>query len=154
MRRRTDRLALACALICIICVAVLGFVVAPATLDNSVKTDETARLAKTTAGVAAETARLSRENAARTREVARLARAIQDQRKEAIGSACRAQNHRHDNVIRALDVLIARLPPGARRDRAKTNRKGTVFLLNAIVPHQNCAALVAKSAPTPKQPRP
>lgn len=135
MRRRTDRLTAACAVVCIACVTVLGFVIAPATLDTS--------------KVAADNARLGRENAKRIRDVAELARAIQDQRVDSILRNCRSLNGRHRNTLRALDVLISRLPPGAERARAKANRMGTVFLLNQIVPYQNCRKLVAKTAPTP-----
>jgi hypothetical protein len=136
VRRKPDPFVVLCAVLCILCTVVTVLFVAPTVLDTSNRTDETARL--------------SQENAARTREVAALARAIQDQRKDAIRSNCQAQNRRHRDTIRALDVLIARLPSGPRRARAKANRRGTVFLLNAIVPHQDCSALVAKAAPTPK----
>lgn len=149
MRRSTDRLVVVCVVVSVLCAIVTVLVVAPTVLDTSKRTDDTAKLAADTARVTADNARLSRENAARTRDVARLARAIQRQRVDSILRNCKAQNGRHANTIRALDVLISRLPPGPERVRAKANRKGTVFLLNQIVPYQNCRKLVAKTAPTP-----
>lgn len=99
--------------------------------DRSVESVQTARLAADLAKVAAD-----------------LARQIQAQRIESIRRNCREQNKRHDRTIAALDLLISKAPPG-RRARAKQGRKSTVFLLNAIVPHQNCRALVARSTSTP-----
>lgn len=142
MRRSTDRLVALCAVLCVLCAIVTVLFVAPTVLDTSNRTDD-----------AAASAAAAKSAAASARHVAEIAKAVADaiqrQRVDSIRTGCKAQNHRHDATIRALDVLIARLPTGPRRNRAKANRKGTLFLLNAIVPHQDCKALVQRAAPSP-----
>lgn len=78
-----------------------------------------------------------------------LAREVQSQRVEAIRSNCEAQNRRHDETIVTLDRLVASLPDGPRKERAKAGRKGTVLLIEALQPRQDCVALVRRAAPTP-----
>lgn len=70
---------------------------------------------------------------------------IQSQRADAIGAACVEQNVRHDKTIATLDALIAKLPPGPRRERSERNRDGTVLLIKALAPKRDCDALVRKS---------
>jgi hypothetical protein len=58
-----------------------------------------------------------------------------------IRRACEATNARHDAAIRKLDALIHELPPH-KRTRAIQQRAGTVSLIEALAPHQNCAVAV------------
>jgi hypothetical protein len=130
-------------ILCVLCTVVTVLVVAPTVLDTSSRTNDAAD--------SASAAKSAADSARRVADLAKsIADAIQAQRVDSIRSACKAQNRRHDQTIRALDHLIAQIPPGPRRVRAKANRAGTVFLLEAIVPHQDCEALVRRAAPRPR----
>ena len=59
-------------------------------------------------------------------------------RRDVLVRSCREQNRRHDNTIRKLDGLIADLPPGRRRERAKAGRASTVALIEALAPKRQC----------------
>jgi hypothetical protein len=74
-----------------------------------------------------------------------FARRIQSERLRSIAANCKATNERHDKTIETLDKLIARVPPGSRRDRAEASRASTILLINALVPKQDCAALVRRA---------
>jgi hypothetical protein len=54
---------------------------------------------------------------------------------------CELQNARHDNSIRTLDELIAKLPPKQRK-QAKGSRDANVILISALVPRQNCRMIL------------
>lgn len=78
-----------------------------------------------------------------------FARDVQSQRVVAIRANCQEQNQRHDDTIRTLDHLIARIPPGAGRDRALANRRGTVLLIDALAPKRDCGRAVMEATRTP-----
>jgi hypothetical protein len=66
---------------------------------------------------------------------------INTERERNIVRACQETNARHDHTIAELDKLIAKVP-AARRKRAQESRTGTVYLIDALVPVRDCAALV------------
>lgn len=68
---------------------------------------------------------------------------IQQSRKAYVLSTCTDQNMRHDRTIATLDQEIAALPPTERKG-AQTSRAGTVALIDAVAPKQDCAAVVSK----------
>jgi len=70
---------------------------------------------------------------------------IQAERRTNIARACRDQNGRHDRTVRELDRLIAQLPVD-QRARARRVRDANVALIDALAPHQDCAALVDAGA--------
>lgn len=91
------------------------------------------------------------DTAALAERTARLTRTIQAQRANSIVTNCRETNRRHDNTIRKLDDLLADIPPGPERDRAKANRAGTVLLIDALVPKMNCRERVTEAlTPAPQ----
>jgi hypothetical protein len=75
---------------------------------------------------------------------------IQAERTRSTLTNCREQNARHDKTIGRLDDLIARTQPLApdRRPRVNPGRNATVFLIDGLVPHRNCARLVARTVNT------
>lgn len=86
---------------------------------------------------AAETRRLAEANG-------RLALEIQDERARSVRDSCEEVNRRHDSTIATLDKLLAKLPP-SQRGRAKSNRDGTVLLIEALAPKRDCEALVRRT---------
>ena len=79
------------------------------------------------------------ERAAQLRQETReRAEAIERSRRDVLIRSCREQNRRHDATILELDRQVAKLPP-ARRSEAQARRNGTVALLEAIIPHRDCA---------------
>jgi hypothetical protein len=72
--------------------------------------------------------------------------AIQQQRVDAIRSSCQETNARHDQTIKTLKGLVARIDDPAQRARAHRNLAGTLALIDALVPKQNCAARVRRVA--------
>lgn len=73
-----------------------------------------------------------------------LAVTIQKERRRASLVNCGDINRRHDRAVRKLDDLIADIPPGAQRDRARRGRNNTVLLIDALVPHRDCKRLAAQ----------
>lgn len=73
-----------------------------------------------------------------------LAADIQRERASATFNGCHDQNVRHDRTIAKLHSIVAKLPPGRERRRAKRNIGGTVALIDALAPRQDCAALVKR----------
>ena len=59
-------------------------------------------------------------------------------RREVLIRTCREFNRNHDAAIAKLDELIADLPPGRRRERAKASRASTVALLATLAPKRRC----------------
>ena len=130
MRRWSDKLAVVCTFISVLCMAVTVVVVAPTVLDTSSRTDDVERLAV--------------ENAKRTREVAALTQKIQDERARNVLTNCGDVNDRHDNAIRELDRIYERRIGSATRGervRLRQGRDSTVLLIQALTPHRNCRAL-------------
>ncbi len=76
-----------------------------------------------------------------------LAQEIQNQRKALILKTCQDQNRRHNHTIKELKVLVAKmpLPPGVTRQQEESNLKGTILIISALAPHQNCKQLVKAS---------
>lgn len=72
-----------------------------------------------------------------------LATAIQQSRQEITVTRCLDLNARHDATIAKLDQEIGALPP-VERKQAKTNRAGTVALIDALAPKRNCQSEGAK----------
>lgn len=70
---------------------------------------------------------------------------IQDQRADAVRASCQSSNSRNADTKAELDDLIAKLPPGPRRERAKANKAGTVLLIDALSPKRNCEKLVKET---------
>lgn len=69
--------------------------------------------------------------------------AIDTERARNTRDACVDQNRRHDATLHELRRLVAKLPP-KRQAQAKHDMKGTVLLINALAPHQNCDDLVKR----------
>jgi hypothetical protein len=77
-----------------------------------------------------------------------LAAQVQAQRKASIERSCEDQNARHDRTIRALDYVIAlalrhRGLSRARRIEIQAGRASSTYMISALAPKQDCAALVA-----------
>lgn len=83
-----------------------------------------------------------------------LAIKFQNQRIENIRNNCRTTNKRHDNTIKALDralkVELKNLPKGqvVTKEQIKANRDSTIFIIDALQPHQDCKLLVARAQGT------
>lgn len=91
----------------------------------------------------------------------RLAVTIQHQRIENVRATCVAQDARHDATIRALDHLYGRrrlrlvlpgVPPVISRAlgellalQQRSSRAPTIFLINAVVPRQDCSRVVDRA---------
>lgn len=65
---------------------------------------------------------------------------LREARRQSIIVTCQETNARHDATLRKLDELIAALPPGPRKKRAKQNRAGTVLLIKTLAPKHDCEA--------------
>lgn len=81
-----------------------------------------------------------------TRGLRQAVRDIQQSRIEITREACEEQNRRHDRTIRRLNRLIVE---AKRRDPARAaeitrSSKGSILLIDALQPHQDCAALIEK----------
>jgi hypothetical protein len=74
-----------------------------------------------------------------------LSRRIQSQRRDAILSACRDQNTRHDALKKYIDALVARPQPGQRRLPKKVREREAAGFVNAIAPHRRCSRVAARS---------
>lgn len=74
---------------------------------------------------------------------------IQNQRKDSIRSACELTNKRHNDTTKALiigagaDINSRKTEAGKKEVRRR--RDVTLGLINALVPKQNCDALVERS---------
>ena len=78
---------------------------------------------------------------------------IQDSRRDAIRNACEEQNERNRETIAQLDALLLTLRnnpevPQAEKDRSQRNRQGTILLIEALAPSQNCDDLVKRRVDT------
>lgn len=70
----------------------------------------------------------------------KLLRDIQRSRVQALITTCEDSNARYTRAKTVLDDLIDRLPPGPQKDRARTNRAGTLQLIDALAPFEpDCA---------------
>lgn len=70
---------------------------------------------------------------------------IEQERTDSIIRNCRDTNHRHDNAIGKLDALVQAIKNPQQRRRAERGIGGTVALIDALVPKQDCGALVRRS---------
>lgn len=77
----------------------------------------------------------------------RLEVRIQQERAATAWRNCKDQNARHDNTIRKLDKILARVPAD-RRARAQSARQANVELINALAPKRNCLAVVRRTVPS------
>jgi hypothetical protein len=75
-----------------------------------------------------------------------VAAVVQVNRERVTRESCLDLNARLDKTIAALDAAIAKNPPKtpAEQARQKSGRASTITLINALVPHRNCAALVKR----------
>lgn len=67
---------------------------------------------------------------------------IQAERRNAYLVSCQDQNARHDATVNSLGVLISQIRDPVRRRRAEASKVGTILLINALAPHQDCKARV------------
>jgi hypothetical protein len=70
------------------------------------------------------------------------------QNRDIILRFCLETNERHDNTIRRLDRIIAELPAGPEKVRARRNRASTVLIIEALAPKRDCQAF-ASGSPSP-----
>lgn len=70
--------------------------------------------------------------------------AVEQQRVNITYQACAEQNTRHDRTVKQLDALVARIPDSTRRRRAERSVSGTVTLIDALAPRQDCLKLVRR----------
>lgn len=80
--------------------------------------------------------------------------AIQQQRREATRNSCQDTNDRNVNTIAQLKKLTAVAKKGASPARARRIEHGSEqfeFLVNALVPHQDCEARVEQVVPPEKR---
>lgn len=87
-------------------------------------------------------------NQDRAEEVRTLVKRVQIQRAASIRRNCEDVNARHDSTIRELDRIVTALP-ASRRARARQRRAATVALIDALAPHRDCDALVARNVKAP-----
>lgn len=139
-RRNRDQLLIVCATLGLASAVVTGVFVGPTVLDTSGRTTDVERLAR-------ENEKRIKDIAALTRENARLTQKINDERAHNVLVGCHETNRRHDATIRQLNRLV-RSAPTVERERSERNLAGTVALLEAIVPHRNCAALTRRQVPS------
>lgn len=87
---------------------------------------------------------LKRDSQTRTQSNRHLIISQQIQGAEITFTTCLDQNSRHDKTIDRLDQLLARAvktnPERAREIRQ--TRASTIFIIEALAPHQNCRQLV------------
>lgn len=119
MRRATDKLAVVCTAICILCLAGVG-VWSGTVLDTNRQADQAAATAAQ----------------------------IQRERKRNIRTNCEDTNRRHDATVRQLRRLVDELPPGPRKVRAVQGMAGSVAVIQALAPKRDCRALVARQVNT------
>lgn len=77
---------------------------------------------------------------------------IQNQRVEFVRYACEDQNARHDATLQKLDHVVAAIKDPVQRARAETSKAGSVALIEALVPKQDCAALAESVLDPPPPP--
>lgn len=70
--------------------------------------------------------------------------AIQHQRAEVTYTSCLDQNDRHDQTIERLDQLLDKAVAAnpAAAEQIRRTRSSTVFLIEALAPHQKCKQIV------------
>lgn len=68
-------------------------------------------------------------------------RDIQRQRYDFVLSSCQDQNRTHDATISKLDAVVADIKDPVERAKAEANRAGTLAIIEALVPKQDCVAL-------------
>ena len=66
------------------------------------------------------------------------------QRAEITLTNCIDQNERHDKTIMRLDEILARAQDGGTisGDAVRRSRESTIFIIEALAPHQNCEQVV------------
>lgn len=67
---------------------------------------------------------------------------IQNSRISITLDTCRDQNKRNDNTIARLNKIVNNIPDPHQRRLARRSVATTVSLIDAVVPKQNCEALV------------
>lgn len=98
-------------------------------------------------GLTAWGIRTNREATAINKEliikVARNSAEIQQERKESIRRNCKDSNERHDKTLSRLKQLLSKSPQSEAEKTATF--KSTEFIINALVPKQDCEKLVERS---------
>lgn len=82
-----------------------------------------------------------KQSSSATNQLTNLTQTIQRQRFDAVISNCRAQNQRNRSTIHTLDKLLQRARRHASpkmRAQLQASRSGTVLLIDALAPVQNC----------------
>ena len=87
---------------------------------------------------------VNRESEQRSSDNRELIVAQAKQRAELTYIGCLDQNERHDATISRLDtILAAAIKNDPSREQAlRATRSSTVFLIEALAPHQNCKQIV------------
>lgn len=87
---------------------------------------------------------VNRESRMRSSQNRHLILEQQIQRAEITYSTCLDQNGRHDATIKRLDEIIEKAVAAdpARAKQIRASRSSTVFIIEALAPHQNCKQLV------------
>lgn len=91
------------------------------------------------------------------RQAKALVVAIQQQRREATRNSCLDTNERNANTILQLKRLTAVAKRGTSPARARRIEQGSAqfeFLVNALVPHQDCEARVQEVVPPASKRKP
>ena len=98
-------------------------------------------------------AKQNRIDKARTVELARIThrldqtvKDIQRSRIEITRETCRAQNRRHDSTIERLHrlIVVAKRREPDRGEEIERSAKGSIALIDALQPVQDCEALIKK----------
>ena len=87
---------------------------------------------------------VNRESVRRSHDNRVLIQAQATQRAELTYTGCLDQNNRHDATIKRLDEILEKaITADPSRERAlRQTRASTVFLIEALAPHQNCKQVV------------
>jgi hypothetical protein len=89
---------------------------------------------------------------AQQERIAGLVADVQHERAVATRSSCEDQNHRHDQTVARLRALVKRIKDPRRHARAERNIGGTILLIDALAPKQDCEALVRERVGSPSRP--
>jgi len=87
---------------------------------------------------------VNREATKRSQDNRALIDAQVEQRAELTYTGCLDQNDRHDATIKRLDEILAQAiaKDPSREEALRATRGSTVFLIEALAPHQNCEQMV------------
>lgn len=75
-------------------------------------------------------------------DIKRTVAGIQQQRIESIWDSCQGQNDRHDTTVARLNDLVDNIRDPVQKARANRSTAGTISLIDALAPHQNCTNVI------------